>query len=49
MSRFVWSGAHSGKTVQKIHLEVVIERDNVPMAAGHAFQDCDLIPDLRPY
>lgn len=28
------------------HLDMVIKRDNIPMAAGQAFQGCDFMPDL---
>lgn len=28
------------------HLDMVIKRDNIPMAAGQAFQGCNFMPDL---
>ena len=31
---------------EKANLEVVVQRDNILMAARHTFQDCDLIADL---
>jgi hypothetical protein len=33
----------------EIHLEIVVKRDNIPMATGYEFQSCDLIPDLHRY
>jgi hypothetical protein len=32
--------------MQMTHFKIIVERDNILMAARHAFQDCDLIPHL---
>jgi hypothetical protein len=34
---------------EELHLEIIIKRDNILMATGHAFQNCDLVPDLHRY
>jgi hypothetical protein len=31
------------------HLDIVIKRDNIPMATGQAFQGRDFISDLQSY